>query len=290
MLSKEDHQTEASVVAALVAESHKPIHFTERKGVVVMPNGSRIDLEDERFADTPKRQRASVDLYNAQSFVDYLNAHKRTSVTHVFGQATEAGGSFLAVVDYHEIKNGPAGWGEHKVSLKLATTPEWSRWLGNNNKLLAQEPFAEFIEDNMADIVQPDGGILIDAVQFLQGTKNVSFKAGKSLRNGSMQIEYTEVIDAQAGTRRDDKTTLPETLTVLLSPFVGVKPTEIKARLRFRLGQGGGVSFQYVLDRPYKVLEQAFNDAAALITEKTGLTVHFGSAQVIAPVSPDGRR
>lgn len=277
-----DTKTEADAVAAIVKAAQTPIQITERKGVVILPGGNKINLEDERFESQPRRKRAAVSLVEASSFIGYVNAYKELGFTHIFGLATEEGGSFTALIDYHGQELGDTKtprYGEHKVELKLSTTPEWRRWLSNNSKPMSQEAFAEFIEDNMTDIIKPDAGILIDVAQSLQGTKNVQFKAGKNLKNGSVQLQYTETIEATGG-RRDDVLEVPDFFVLGIIPFVGAFGVELKARLRFRIGNDGKVSFQYNLERPFKVIEEAFKAAREEIETKTELPVLLGSAVI----------
>ncbi len=273
----------------------------------------------ERFADNPRRKRARVSLYEAASFIDYVNRHKLPGRTTLFGKATELGGSFGAVIDYHAeepkaaavtttatassssaapadaaapvlvsvaIGDAAPAWGEHNAELTLQTTPEWQRWIGHNGKLLAQETFAEFIEDNLSDIVRPDAASILEMAQGLQGKKNVSFKSGKNLRDGSIQLEYVEAIEVQgAATRRDDNFKLPDKFTLGIVPFVGANGVEIEARLRFRIGNDGKLSFAYILNRPFKLIEEAFNATRGDIETGTGIKVLLGSGSITNPTS-----
>jgi hypothetical protein len=47
----------------------------------------------------------------------------------------------------------------------------------------------------------------------------------------------------------------------------------------------GKLSFAYVLNRPFKIIEDAFRLARADIEEKTGHTVHIGTGAVVPPPS-----
>lgn len=271
------------------SETQKPTR--EKIGnleVLLHQNGNVISLE--RFADNPRRKRAKVNLYETNSFIDYVNRHKIAGSTHLFGQATELGGSFSATFDYHGAERGasptpaPApGWGEHTAMLSLETTPEWRRWVGNNAKLLTQEQFAEFIEDNQLDIIEPAAAEILDMAQLLIGKKTVNFRGGKNLKNGSIQLEYTETIEVtgnNATTRRDDAMIVPDKFKLGLVPFVGASGVEIEARLRFRIGDSGKLSFAYILNRPYKVIEEAFQFARDEIEKQTAIQVLLGSGSV----------
>ena len=256
----------------------------------------------EKFADSPRRKRAHVTFYEAKSFIAYVVAHLLPGRTLITGTATELGGHFAAIIDYHgeeprpvNAETAPAttliaettpaatGNGEHTARLNLSTTPEWARWLGQNGKLLPQETFAEFIEDNLADIVRPDAATILEFAQGLQGKKEVSFKSGRNLRDGSIQLEYVEAVTVQGSTtRRDDSFKLPDRFTLGLVPFVGANGVEIEARLRFRIGTDGKLSFAFLLNRPYKLIEQAFEATRADIETGTGRPVLLGTAEIKA--------
>lgn len=273
----------------------------------------------ERLLSAPRRKRARVQLYEAASFIDYVKAHALAGRTHIFGKATELGGGFTAVLDYHGVENLPAivvsppitsssdaaapaeivagnritampisvaGFGEHVCELSLETTPEWKRWIGNNNKLLSQEAFAEFIEENQLDIVAPDAGVILDMAQLLEGTKTVTFKSGKNLRNGSVQLAYVEDVVATGGSvasRREDSMSIPDKFTLQLVPFVGANGVQVEARLRYRIGDNGRVSFAYVLNQPWKVIEAAFAATRDDIETQTSLDVHLGTVAISNP-------
>lgn len=256
----------------------------------------------ERHLDNPRRKRAKVSLVETLSFINYVNAHKIAGTTHLFGRATERGAGFTAVLDYHDVeqtpvKNAPADgseptvsggtgkvlahFGEHVATLELVVTPEWSRWVDHNSKLMPQEQFAEFIEENLNDIVHPHAADVLEMAQGLQGRRDVAFKSGKNLRDGAINLEYTETITLQGTTnRRDDSFRMPDKMTLGIVPFVGASGIEIEARIRFRIDASGKLFFAYVLNRPYKVIEEAFTLARSEIEERTGIDVALGSAAI----------
>ena len=283
-MSEPKQATEAEKIIEIAREAERnvsPKHLLlqDKHPLMVMPSGQIIDME--RYMERPRRQRAHVALYEAASFINYVNAYKIAYHTVIFGQATERRASFMAIIDYHQRDDDArlAGHGEHTVLLGLETTPEWIRWVENNNKLLPQQEFAEFIEDNMSDIIEPAGAEILEMAQLLQGKKSVAFKAGRNLRDGSIQLEYSEEIQLTGGgvNRRDDSMKLPEKFKLGIVPFVGANGVEIEARLRFRIGQGGALHFMYILNRPHNVIREAFCAARDEIEQKTELKVMLGA-------------
>lgn len=251
---------------------------------LVAPGGGITPLVlSERWLDAPRRKRAKVSLYEEVSFSDYVNRHKIEGSTHIFGRATESAAGFVAIIDYHGKEQGKPAFGEHCAELKLEMTPEWCRWIAKNGKFMSQQDFAEHIEDNLTDIIEPVPAELLEVAQGLQGMKNVQFKSGRNLRDGAIKLEYVETIELSGTNNRRDATfQVPEKFKLQIVPFVGANGVEIEARLRFRIGNDGSLSFAYILNRPFKVIEDAFNVTREDIEKATGIKVMLGGGSITA--------
>jgi uncharacterized protein YfdQ (DUF2303 family) len=289
----------AETVEQIVSRSKTHTHLANvtSDGLLVFSDKSVLQLE--RFAANPRRKRAVVTANDQDSFARYVNAHKRAFVTALFGQISESGGSFSGIIDFHEQYGAdkpcstqpeprayPDGlvpnWGEHRVNLTLAFTPEWVRWTKNDGVALAQLTFAELIEDNLPDIVHPQAADLLEIVQDLTAKKDVNFKSTSRLNNGQVGIIYDETITTG---KREGQIDLPREFTISIAPFRGSAPVGINVRLRFRITDGV-LQFVYRLNQPHKVLENAFDSARSYIEHQTQIPVLLGSASVsIAPTS-----
>ncbi len=275
-------RTETDSVAEIVNrnKTSTTIPLADAKSVIVFSDKSTLPLE--RFADNPRRKRATVSVDDQASFADYVNQHKIPSVTALFGRVSESGGSFSGVIDYHEQGVSGANWGEHRVSLALTLTPEWRTWIARNGSALSQVDFAEMIEDNLPDIIAPPAADLLEVVQDLTAKKDVNFKSTARLDNGQVGLLYDEQIQTS---KRDGQIDVPREFTISIAPFVGSAPVGITARLRFRINDGH-LSFIYKLNQPHKVLENAFDSARKYIASHTELPVLLGTASVgSAPAS-----
>lgn len=279
----EDHKTESSVVATLCErlKTHELLKDIDSKSVVVFSDKSTLPLE--RFADNPRRKRASVVVDDQSSFADYINAHKIANRTALFGRISEAGGSFSGVLDYHERNSediAPGGlvpnWGEHRVNLTLGFTPEWVRWTKLDGQPLSQIAFAEMIEDNLPDIIEPSAADLLEIVQDLTAKKAVNFKSTARLNNGQVGILYDESITTG---KREGQIDLPSQFTISIAPFRGSPAVGITVRLRFRINEGV-LQFVYRMNQPHKVLENAFDSARSYIALNSDLPVLLGTARV----------
>jgi len=261
---------------------------------LIWPDKTITDMEGA--LPRPLRKRATVSLKSVLSFIDYINKHKVPG-TAIHGEADEKGGSFCAIVDYHEANTpavvptdgseasparaGAPAWSEHTVRLKLDPTVEWQRWLAACGKDLDQRAFAEFIEDNAPDVVAPEGvtkapnaADLMQLATTLQIKTDIRFASAINLQNGQIQLRYEEMINGSWG--GDGALAVPQSLYIAVAPFHGGSRYAVMIRLRYR-GASGKASFRMEMERPHKVVEAAFNDTKSLIEDGTGIKVWIGS-------------
>ena len=177
-----------------------------------------------------------------------------------------------AVFNDHGFPSDPQpGWRDFRATYKAELSREFDIWLKNNKQVKEQEDFAVFLEDNIADIAEPSGDILLAIALTLQAKTEVSFNTSRRLDNGQVQITYTENIDARAG---NGSIEIPREFAIGCRLFKNGDGYKIRARLKYRLG-GGKVKFWYELDRPENVIEDAFK-AYLDVARETGYTVLIG--------------
>lgn len=249
-------------VAALAALTAAGLDPFEIEGVphVILPPG----FKKEDFAHllpAPRHIEAAVKLVDAKSFVDYYQKFGNDQ-TVIF--ATEDARQISAIFDYHEP--GKPAWGKHKAILQLTHSKEWQTWVAMNGKQVPQRHFAEFIEDNLKDVVEPAGAQLLEVAKTLQASKTLSFRSGTELSNGQVQFQYNEIIKGEAGATGE--LTIPTEIKLGLRVFKGMDAYAMRARFRYRIDSEGALSFSYHLDNVDKVLEDAFDQVLQQV--KTG--------------------
>jgi uncharacterized protein YfdQ (DUF2303 family) len=121
---------------------------------------------------------------------------------------------------------------------------------------MEQEEFAVFLEDNVADIVEPSGEIMLAMALTLQAKTEANFQSSRRLDNGQVQLHYTETIDARAGAGQLE---IPREFAIGIRLFKNGEGYRLRARLKYRVG-GGKVKFWYELDRPENAIDDAFAD------------------------------
>jgi hypothetical protein len=269
----------------------------------------------EHLLANPLRRRALVEVDDADSFIAYILRYQTApskSQEVVFAQIGETGATFTAVLDYHdidlipqplaqalaessdtpspvateseplglsEVDRGKANWGKHRVVYACKETPEWKRWMGSNGKRMSQADFAEFLEDNGADVNpnwrsetpngSPSMADMIEISRNLSATSTGDFSQSFRLANGQVQFKWSETISGTSQTSQG-VIEIPEKFIIGIAPFVGFDGCEIYCRLKYRL-QNGKLTMWYEMERPHKVVEMAGKQVLERILSETGL-------------------
>ena len=256
-------RTEAATVAELAQQAHDPAELEAGKLYLVADNyGGVKQIDTFDYADAPQRKKGSVIVADFDSFQQYLDKHGLIDETEV--TANVAAGTFIASLNAGDSEH--PGWGDHTATLRLTKSPEWLRWSERSGKLMIQSDFAEFIEDNAKDIVDPSSAEVLEIAQSLQVKRGVEFESGTRLADGNVQFGYRENTTATAGTV--GQLSIPEKITLALRPFKNGEQYKVTALFRYRL-QGSQLALGYKLQDPEKVIEDAFNSVAEEVSGYT---------------------
>lgn len=241
---------------------------------LVTPNGyehHNITSAIEKTFSKPARKQGTITVADIESFTAYVQDHGSGDDLYIYADPESR--TLTAVINDHERTcfHSQAGWRDHRVVYKAELSREFDTWFKNNKTPKEQEDFAVFLEDNIADVVEPSGDVLLTVALTLQAKTEVNFNSSKRLDNGQVQLTYTENIDARAG---NGDIQIPREFAIGCRLFKNGDGWKVKARLKYRLG-GGKVKFWYELDRPENVIEDAFKAYVAKARE-TGFTVLIG--------------
>jgi len=221
----------------------------------VVPDGYEVaSLESLRLM--PTRIKQGVRVFDADSFIKYFTDYVKPD-SRIFVDVQKP--AIVGVIDYHE-QAGIAEWGDHKVSFEFRHTKEWNIWMGANKKQMSQADFAQFIEDNLPDIIEPSHANMLEISRRMEAKKNVNFSSSNRLDNGEVQFVYEEEI---RGTVNKGEMAIPEVFKLRICPFEpGLPPYpdgsayKVEARLRYRIKENG-LTLWYELVRPHKIVEDA---------------------------------
>ena len=262
-----------TALAAAAADVHENGDYMH----AIVPQGYK--LEDiskavEKMQLVPNRKSGTVKLKDLASLITYcqdMNTANASAETG-FIYADPDGRNITAV--FNDLRAAVPGWRDHQATFKSEFTPEFNNWLSNNKQAKTQTEFAEFIEDNLADITEPDAQSLLEIATTIQAKTDINFSSAKRLQNGQVQLAYTETIDARAGA--NGAMEIPKEFALGLRLFKNGEGYKLKARLKYRLN-GGSVKFWYELDRPERAIEDAFSGYVATLREKSGFQVLLGA-------------
>lgn len=231
-----------------------------------------ITEQVEKANPHPNRPRGSATLNDIDSFNKYVSMHGIAGSTVIYADPDTR--ALVAVLNDHQEVSMPhqsAGWRDFRATYTAALSREFDAWLRNNKQPKEQEEFAVFVEDNIADVMEPSGDVLLQIALTLQAKTEANFNTSRRLDNGQVQITYTENIDARAAAGSIE---IPREFTIGCRLFKNGDGYKIRARLKYRLGHGK-VKFWYELDRPENAIEDAFKECVKKANE-TGFPVLIG--------------
>jgi uncharacterized protein YfdQ (DUF2303 family) len=275
LLTAEPSGVENEVVARLAALAAGPT-VTEPGTVeqFLVPAGYQLrEVDAERLLDYPRRVKGDAEFIDPASFIDYVDRHQDEDHTTLWGDWKQL--TLIAVLndDTPEI-TGVAGWRDHRAVLTLRKTDEWADWRRADRQWMDQTAFASFLEDHVDDIHDPVAADMLELASTFTATENVEFRSAVRLQDGSGELRYVSDIEAGAGTSGD--LTVPQVFTLLIRPFEGANPREVRARLRWRINKGS-LAIGYQLIAPERVVQEAFEQVADVVHDATGLSIWAGN-------------
>lgn len=259
---------------------------------VIVPEGYQlqdISKSIEQNLEAPHRRKGTVNFQDCQSFIDYINSHKVFDIGTIYADTNNL--SFTCILNDHgpthvkykesddaesimaptECATTP-GWKDFVAKFSPEKTKEFTKWVSFNNKDLTQTEFAEFIEDNLADL--QDSGSLLEVATTIQATTGIHFSSAKRLQDGQTQLTYNESIETKAGA--DGNMKIPKTFDIGLRIFKNGSGYKLKARLKYRL-HGGKILFRYEIERVEVAIEDAFKDYITELETQANYPVYKAS-------------
>lgn len=251
----------------IIAATHQPVRDVIGTPMLILPAGFK-EVTLERLLPAPTRKKGVVTLNDADSFIAVVNDQK-TDDTRLFSTINPP--TFTAV--FNHTAAGP-GWGDHRAKYNAPLSPEWVAWTGMNDQKVSQVELAQFIENNLVDVVSPDGATLLEICRTLEAKKKVSFSSSIRLSDGSNEFTYEEDVQgsAQKGTLQ-----VPEMFVIGVPVFEEGERWKVEVRLRFRIAEGGRLTMWIELVRPHKVIEEAVKELRTQIAAKTELMILNGA-------------
>lgn len=230
-----------------------------------------LDLTGDQYRDQPKRKTGTIQVRDVPTLAEVWMKHGVADISEIY--ADRDGLAVTAVFDAHGREE--TGWGKYRAVLALKFSEAYKAWTGLDGRLMPQEQFAEFLEDNRADIREPSAAELLEVAQTLQGTSKVDWQAGHRLVDGQRRIAFLETTEAKAGAKGE--LAIPTEIVIGVPVFDGATVAHaFTARFRHRI-EGGNLRLMYKLDRPADVVTAAFDGVVAEVASACGATVLRGT-------------
>lgn len=230
-----------------------------------------LDLTGDQYRDQPKRKTGTIQVRDVPTLAELWMKHGVADISEIYADRDAL--AVTAVFDAHG--RDETGWSKYRAVLALKFSEAYKAWTGLDGRLMPQEQFAEFLEDNRADIREPSAAELLEVAQTLQGTSKVDWQAGHRLVDGQRRIAFLETAEAKAGAKGE--LAIPTEITIGVPVFDGATVAHaFTARFRHRI-EGGHLRLMYKLDRPADVVTAAFEGVVTDVAQACGATVLRGT-------------
>lgn len=228
-----------------------------------------VDLSGPEHTGKLARKTGTTTVRDAASFLTYYTKHHDEN-TEVYSDVEQL--SVTAVLDAHQT-NSPR-FGTHRLVLGLRRTKAWAEWLNLDGQLVDQDRFANFLEDHLPNLVDPDAATMLEIAQSIKATTKAQFQSSSRLQSGERKFVFTEDTTTSAGARGD--LAIPETFKIAVPPFEGADAYSMTARFKYRLN-GSTLTLGFKLEQPEERAKAAFADILGAISEGINTPILNGS-------------
>lgn len=251
-----------------------PIATLDGSKAIVVPEGYYV----HEFKPTDKpltRISCTPRMDDAASFIAYVNRFKvEASVLFADLKAN----TITAIFDYHQASHPENGKGipdytQHRAVHPCPWSVEWARWRAVDGQKMTQKALGNFLEEMLHTIAEPDGAGLIEIAAELRVEREVKFKSGTRLQDGTLSIAYEET-DQTSG--KKGKIVVPDEITIACPIFMGGEAQAFRAKLRYALDRGD-LTFKIDVLNRIEGEQAAFQKVVAQVGDGTGRPVFYGA-------------
>jgi len=254
-MSEYDHETILGAGAALgTVKIVRPDDSGPSEQFLIIPDGYRAEKVDiEKLLNTPMRNKGSVSVATVDSFLLFVERELIYGTTVCFANLDKS--TFTVIFNYSGGGN-LAGWSDRCVSVCLKKTTSFPRWILKDRAQMDQLTFADFIEENMADISEPDAATVIEMIQQLKVHRKAEFISVVDPRTGFTNLTFNE---QTSGETLKGNIEFCGRFVLGIAPFRGSDKYRIDAALRFNINEANKLRVFYSLINADLVEEHAFD-------------------------------
>jgi uncharacterized protein YfdQ (DUF2303 family) len=242
-------------------------------GVVFLPSageGAGLLMDLEKYQAKPRRKRGKIVVFDSASMNMAIKDNSDAGNIGIYFDRNPNAPSVVAVLNDNG-KDG-AGWGDLRVTIQFRPTPQWEKWRKLDGHLLPQVDFAEFIEENLEDIADPAGALMLEIASHLQLIRSVNFRSKVALQSGAFAFTHDQDDKASVGAGQIE---VPQTFTLGIAPIFGVAPYRVPARFRYRVVEGK-LKLGFKLQRVETMMEKIIADVVQKIEIGANVSVMDG--------------
>ncbi|HEV7717180.1 MAG TPA: DUF2303 family protein [Steroidobacteraceae bacterium] len=288
-------QTNAQAIINTVRElvNADVIHLADAPAVLVLPAGKTAQSVKpflDAYLKAPERKTGTAQLSTLDSFCQHVNRFSDED-SALFADDNPTSPRLVGVLNYHESKAGSPRFGDHRASYTFPLSVEWLCW--TRTRPMNQAQFAEFIEDHIADVLDPSKIgedtwafceqleiVLAQPSALMALSKGLSvYVDGKvtnnvNLADGTGSIAFSEEHkDAQGAPLK-----VPRGFAVGIPVFTGGERYALPMRLRYKV-MGGKVTWELLPHRVQQAFRHAVTEACTKAAEATKLPLYYGTPE-----------
>jgi uncharacterized protein YfdQ (DUF2303 family) len=228
-----DVSDERELLYAVVPEGYElKTHDMSKRNEEIVKRDERIaerkfELENER----PMRNVGDVRVADVESFAYMVERENIPETTIV--RADMNNRNFVAIINFAE-DGKIAGFEDRTISLSLVRTLEFGRWMANNRERMTQLQLADFLEENLENIVEPPAAEMIEMISNLKVKRNAQYHSVIDTNTGAQSLSFSETIKGETVNGSMD---FRSKFKIAITPYIGSKPYEIECNVRFSVGE-----------------------------------------------------
>ncbi|TPJ99072.1 DUF2303 family protein [Mesorhizobium sp. B2-5-12] len=265
---------------------------------VLLKRGSVPGVEDiarlfEPYRQHPARKTGQAVAQTFEAFCTLTLRHQ-TEHSAIFANMDWRKPTLTTIVDYHELADGHANFGKHRIHYAFPLSEEWQKWVATDGEKMDQGAFAWFLEDRVAELSSPTDeeklqyerdfattiatpAQLVELSRGLQVNVESKVKASTTLQSGEGQIAWEETHNGADG----KPLKVPGIFMLNIAPFFMGEKVRIPVRLRYR-PSGGKVIWFYQIYRPDQFITQHVRDVLGETRRQTNLPTFEGTPEMAA--------
>lgn len=210
-----------------------------------------VSLED--FQPAPNRIKQSASLFSCQSFCDYVNRFKLDG-TSVYLNVDAR--KFAAVIDHHNPDK--PSWGSHRATFAPKVSLEWNAWTRIHKQPLNQVELAQFIEEMLDSIVDPEPNTMLKAALDFQSNESLVLGSTTNLDDGSTKFNFTK-------DNVNKSVTFPHRIKIAIPLHENEIRETLEGRIRYRTNSEGVLTFVFSFVRDPRAIQR---DALIMLADK----------------------